>query len=119
MPGVSDLDKLSPFLREFGPILCVLFVVLSFLLTLVSYIVIQQARKIDRIEATLIRIDATLADHGKDVEAIANNLAIEAGVVRAIHDRIRDIFDYFMRRDRGDDSAAKSTAGSNRPPQGG
>lgn len=63
LPDVLDIEHFVPFLREFGVVVTILFILLIFLLLMGSYIVFRQAQ--------------TLEAQGKDVRLmLANQTAI-------------------------------------------
>lgn len=74
MPGVDGLKDITPFVREFGPILCVLFILLLFLLSLVSYIVLRQAKLLEELRETMTVHHAGMLTAAQEIKLISATL---------------------------------------------
>ncbi|MGV8123078.1 MAG: hypothetical protein AB2L14_25225 [Candidatus Xenobiia bacterium LiM19] len=60
VPGVQDLDTVSPFLREFGVAVTVLFVILFFLLIVMSIFLVAVPRRLDGIEKKQVEFNGLM-----------------------------------------------------------
>jgi len=75
VPGVQDLDTVSPFLREFGVAVTVLFVLLFFLLIIMSVFLLTVPKRLDGIEKKQVEFNGFMTSVRSKQETLQKDLS--------------------------------------------
>ena len=117
IPGLQDLESITPMLREFGATTTVLFIILLAGLAGMWYFIWRYGKKLDDIndklsayktELELMKLIVTNA--AKDIDIVANTCKTLTDQGCAQAEKLRDMFTYFINqkgRENGDRNGTK------------